>query len=148
MNRLITILGIMALICFASVTAGEVKIKKAPLEWQQAATMDGGELYHNLCGSCHGLEGKGDGPAAGALNKVVPDLTMLAANNNGVYPLERVEETITGKARVVAHGSIDMPVWGQQFVNVRPDWKQFRRNAFAHQRIYNLTLHIETLQSE
>ena len=148
MNRFITIFGIVALMCFASATAGEVELKKAPLEWQQAATIDGGVLYRNLCASCHGLAGKGDGPAASALKKTVPDLTVLAVNNDGVYPHEQVEKAITGKSRVVAHGTIDMPVWGQQFVNVRPDWKQFRRNAFAHQRIYNLTLHIETLQSE
>ena len=46
----------------------------------------GGELYGELCAVCHGKSGKGDGPAAGALKKSTPDLTVLASNNGGIFP--------------------------------------------------------------
>ncbi len=101
-----------------------------------------------LCAVCHGAGGKGDGPAAAALNQAVPDLTMVAAHSGGVFPHEDVERAITGETRVVAHGTLEMPIWGTVFADVRPDWKGFRREGFARQRIYNLTSHLETLQTQ
>jgi len=148
MKSLITSLAIIVLITFANPAIGQVKIKEAPLTWQQAALTDGEELFHELCAACHGVSGTGDGPAASAMAKPVSNLTILTASNDGVFPFKQVEKSITGKSQVVAHGTIDMPVWGQRFEELRPDWKQFRRKALARQRIYNLTLHIESLQAE
>jgi mono/diheme cytochrome c family protein len=142
----INIFAIIVLITFASTAIGEVEIKEAPLTWQQAALTDGEELFQELCAACHGASGKGDGPAASAMAKPVSNLTVLASNNDGVFPMKQVEDSITGKTQVVAHGTLDMPVWGQRFEELRPDWKLYRRKALARQRIYNLTLHIESLQ--
>jgi hypothetical protein len=44
--------------------------------------------------------------------KPVTNLTVLSSNNDGVFPFKQVEKSITGKSQVVAHGTIDMPVWG------------------------------------
>ena len=148
MKSLIALFAIIILITFASPIIAQVKIKEAPLTWQQAALTDGEELFHELCAACHGVSGTGDGPAASAMAKPVSNLTILAANNGGAFPFKQVEKSITGKSQIVAHGTIDMPVWGQRFEELRPDWKQFRRKALARQRIYNLTLHIESLQAE
>ncbi len=148
MKNLITLFAIIALVAFTGTTFGDVEIKEAPLTWQQAALTDGEELFVELCAACHGVSGKGDGPAASALAKPVSNLTVLAANNNGVFPMKQVTESITGESQIIAHGTIDMPVWGQRFEELRPDWKQFRRKALARQRIYNLVLHIESLQVE
>jgi mono/diheme cytochrome c family protein len=148
MKKFLAILGTTILITLASTVFGEVEIKEVPLKWAEAATSDGDVLFHNLCASCHGTGGKGDGPAASALKKNVVDLTVLSVNNNGVYPHKKVESAITGKARVVAHGTTDMPVWGQLFLDLRRDWKPARREAFAHQQIQALTTHIESLQAE
>ena len=63
-------------------------------------------------------------------------------------PMKQVEDSITGKSQVVAHGTIDMPVWGQRFEELRPDWKLNRRKALARQRIYNLALYIESIQAK
>ena len=151
MKSLITLLAIIGLIAFTSPAIGQVEIKEAPLTWEQAALTDGEELFHELCAACHGVSGKGDGPAASAMAKPVSNLTILtvlSSNNDGEFPFKQVEKSITGESQVVAHGTIDMPVWGQRFEELRPDWKQFRRKALARQRIYNLTLHIESLQAE
>ena len=146
MKNFIAILGAVMLITFAGSAFAEVEIKEVPLTWQQAALTDGEELYQELCAVCHGISGKGDGPAASALAKPVSDLTVLAANNDGVFPQKQVANSIAGKSRVVAHGTVDMPIWGQRFEELRPDWKQVRRSALARQRIYNMALHIESLQ--
>ena len=148
MKKLVALLAIIVLITFASPAIAQVEIKEAPLTWQQAALTDGEGLFNELCAACHGVSGKGDGPAASAMAKPVTNLTVLSSSNDGAFPFKQVEKSITGKSQVVAHGTIDMPVWGQRFEELRPDWKQFRRKALARQRIYNLTLHIESLQVE
>ncbi len=148
MKVLPVLFGTIVVIMVAGTTFGEVEVKQAPLTWQQAALSDGEQLYLELCAACHGKSGKGDGPAASAVNKTVPDLTNLAATNDGEFPFLEVEQAIAGESRVVSHGTIDMPIWGQAFKDVRPDMKQFRRDAFARQRIFNLTEYLATIQAE
>lgn len=141
-------LASMALSLVAPATAGQDKeIREMPATWQQVALDDGGELYRELCASCHGADGRGRGPAAPALNKPVPNLRTLAKQNDGVFPWDRVVEAVSGENRVVSHGSVEMPVWGQVFTNMRPDWKPARRDAFAQQRVYNLTTYIQSIQA-
>ena len=148
MKALLVLIGIIVVITVANTTFGQVEVKRAPLTWQQAALTDGEQLYLELCAVCHGKGGMGDGPAATALKSDVPDLTGLAARNDGQFPRQEVEDSIAGKSRAVSHGTIDMPIWGQAFEDVRPDWKPFRRKALARQRIYNLTEYLATIQAE
>lgn len=148
MKVLAVSLGIIAAIIAAGTTFGQVEINQAPLTWQQASLTDGEELFVELCAVCHGTSGTGDGPAAGALKTAVPDLTRLAAKNDGKFPREKVQDAIAGESRVVSHGTAEMPIWGQAFENVRPDFKEFRRKALARQRIYNLTEYVATIQAE
>ena len=148
MKAFLVLFWIIIVITFAGTTFGQVEIKHKPLTWQQAALTDGEELYLELCAVCHGIGGMGDGPAASALKMAVPELTGLAAKNDGQFPRQEVEDSITGKSRVVSHGTSDMPIWGDAFEGVRLDWKPFRRQALARQRIYNLTEYLSTIQAE
>lgn len=66
------------------------------------------------CASCHAATGKGNGVMVPYLSKSPPDLTQLAKNNQGVFPMARLYEVIEG-AKVPAHGSRDMPVWGMDY---------------------------------
>jgi len=70
------------------------------------------DTYVRACASCHGVDGKGDGPAAAALNPKPTDLTMLAKNNGGEFPTLKVAEALEGRSEIKAHGSANMPVWG------------------------------------
>ncbi|KUF11109.1 c-type cytochrome [Pseudoponticoccus marisrubri] len=70
--------------------------------------------YHTHCATCHGLEGRGDGPMAGVLMIKPVNLTELAAQNGGTFPLERVIKRIDGRDPLVSHGS-PMPVYGDFF---------------------------------
>src|ERR1700758_999190 len=82
----------------------------------QAEDFDAGKWeFQSSCASCHGTDGKGKGPVSEALKVPPPDLTMLAKNNNGVFPTNAVYETIDGLQRMAAHGSREMPIWGFRF---------------------------------
>ena len=148
MKKLPVLFGIMIAIVFAGSTFAQVTIKEAPLTWQQAALTDGEALYVELCAVCHGNGAKGDGPAAPAMSRPVPDLTVLAAKNDGLFPREAIENSIAGENRVISHGTIEMPIWGPMFEESRPDWKAFRREGAAKQKIYTLTEYLATLQVE
>jgi mono/diheme cytochrome c family protein len=67
------------------------------------------------CASCHGPEGRGDGPLAASLTKAPADLTQLAKRNAGRFDERAVLEMIDGRRQVGAHGTRDMPVWGVVF---------------------------------
>lgn len=43
------------------------------------------------------------------------DLTVLTKKNNGVFPFNSVYEVIDGRQLVIAHGTRDMPIWGDRF---------------------------------
>ena len=78
--------------------------------------VDVGKLeYEGACAVCHGVTGVGNGPMVGQLSTPVPDLMVLARNNAGVFPFDRVYQVIDGRQEVKAHGSRDMPVWGRGF---------------------------------
>ena len=144
--RLILVAGVKIL-C-AGTTFGEVVIRQVPLEWEKVAKLDGDELFNNLCLACHGAGGKGDGPAVSALDKAVPDLTVLAANNGGVYPYEKVKNVISEKHRVDEHGTIDMPMWGEQFMYVSPGpcISSLPRRYQVRRWTHSLSTHIGSLQ--
>jgi hypothetical protein len=70
--------------------------------------------FKTNCASCHGEDGKGYGPIVDLLKKPPPDLTRLAKANNGVLPIGRIYDTISGNIPP-AHGGRDMPVWGNVY---------------------------------
>jgi mono/diheme cytochrome c family protein len=87
----------------------------APITQSFAAENGGKEMYLKYCASCHGTQGKGDGPVNRDLKVKVPDLTLLRGKNKGTYPLDRVMSSIDGSRLVRAHGTRNMPVWGEVF---------------------------------
>jgi len=79
----------------------------------------GKQEFDSKCAACHGLSGKGDGPQATVTRPA--DLTVLAKNNGGVFPTQRVYEIIDGRQDVSAHGPRTMPIWGRFFQVDVPD---------------------------
>ena len=72
---------------------------------------EGRALYLTYCVQCHGLDATGNGPMAELVAIQTPDLTRLAARNDGVFPTEAVARQIDGRARLLAHGG-NMPIYG------------------------------------
>jgi mono/diheme cytochrome c family protein len=71
----------------------------------------GKESYLKYCASCHGIDGRGKTPLADLFQKRPPDLTRIGARRGVWYPQALVREIVDG--RYVAHGSREMPVWGE-----------------------------------
>ena len=66
---------------------------------QAQAPIDLGKLeFGDNCAACHGMDGKGNGPLGGLLQKSPPDLSQLAKKNGGVLPVNRMYAVIDGTA--------------------------------------------------
>lgn len=103
------ITGCLKWLMIASLTAGFAGAA-------QAEDIDIGKSeFQSSCASCHGTDARGKGPVSGQLKVAPPDLTMLAKNNNGVFPTNAVYETINGSKTVPTHGTREMPIWGERF---------------------------------
>ncbi len=115
-------------------------VKKVPV--RPSSPVNGKEMFQQYCAPCHGLDGKGAGPAASSLKKTPADLTMLSGHNNGKFPETRVQQSIRGDAELPAHGSKDMPVWGTLFreLNHEPGMVQMR--------VSNLTKYVHSMQAK
>ncbi len=103
----------MTIRLFRWITAAVVLF--APMMQSFADENGGKEMYLKYCASCHGSQGRGDGPVSRDLKVKVPDLTLLRSKNKGTYPLDRVMSSIDGSRVVRAHGDRNMPVWGEVF---------------------------------
>jgi mono/diheme cytochrome c family protein len=166
--QILKILAALITVIIPALALGQVALpQRAPNK--QASAERGKELFSEYCTSCHGVSGKGDGPAASALKIPPADLTALAAHNKGQFPSLRVMQAIKAGPSVPAHGSEIMPVWGPIFLRgdstdtagqVPPQTPagvaeeggpQDRHGATAAEvqlRIYNLMEYIRTLQSK
>ena len=109
---------------------------------QPAIHSSGLTLYRSYCASCHGTEGRGDGPAAQALVMRPADLRTLAIRNNGKFPVYRVVKMLGGADDIVAHGSKRMPVWGPSFAESNPN------DAKLAERVKNLVTFLESIQEK
>jgi mono/diheme cytochrome c family protein len=103
-------------------------------------TVSAPEIFHDYCAACHGVDGRGNGPAASALKYKVPDLTEISKRANGQFPLARIRNIIDGKETLTGHGSREMPVWGPIFHQVDAD------QDLGNVRTDNLAHYIESLQ--
>lgn len=75
----------------------------------------GQKYFGQYCSACHGRDGRGHGPVARALRTPPADLTRIAQRRGGQFPDAEVAAFIDGRRTVPAHGSRDMPVWGERF---------------------------------
>jgi mono/diheme cytochrome c family protein len=80
-----------------------------------AQQLDAGRTeYQAHCAACHGIDGKGNGPASDELKTRPADLTVLTKKNNGEFPYKAITEVIDGRKAFKAHGTREMPIWGYQ----------------------------------
>ena len=100
--------------------------------------------YRTYCASCHGVEGKGDGPLAENLRFVPPDLSQLAKKNGGKYPADLVTRIVDGRNPVGGHGGPDMPVWGDAFKNADTGFDEAKVKA----KIQAVVAYVKTLQEK
>lgn len=107
--------------------------------------------YVQSCATCHGLDGKGKGAFAQAMELSVSDLTTLGKRNAGVFPVSYVYDVIDGREVIKAHGTRDMPIWGKHYsVSAAPIYDDYAYNpeAAARGRILALIDYLYRLQSK
>lgn len=133
----------IAAIAIATVAAS-VQAEPGP-----ARAVDLGKVeFESQCASCHGVGGKGNGPVTPWLTKAPPDLTTLAKSNGGVLPMERLYKSISGE-NVPAHGSRDMPVWGQAYRIKAAEYymdSPYDAESYVRGRILSLLEYINRIQ--
>jgi mono/diheme cytochrome c family protein len=117
-------------------------IKEVPVRPTSPAS--GKQMYTTYCAVCHGVDGKGSGPAAVALKDHPTNLAQLARDNGGKFPDAHIYSVLQFGMETSAHGSKDMPIWG-------PALRSLDRGSPApemqeHQRLANLTNYLKTLQ--
>ena len=114
MARVAAIAGLLALLLAACASErSRVQQEIVPSREQQIA--EGKRAYLRTCASCHGTDGRGDGPVAPTLRVRPTDLTRLASTHGGTFPRAHVEDVVTGASPITAHGTSDMPVWRLTF---------------------------------
>lgn len=138
-RNILTTLGLLGLFTVIG-TAYQVKIEKVPLK--NVSPANGKDMFMEYCAVCHGTDAKGKGPAATALTKAPADLTQLSAHNGGKFPDVHVARFIEGQDSVLAHGTRDMPIWGDLFRGANRD------TAGAAMRVSNLTDYVKSIQAK
>ena len=98
------------------IMTGCVEEQTPPAQEEPQATMDpiasGKASFDRYCMGCHGADGKGTGELGTDLAMAPADLTQIKARNNGNFPVDAVFQTIDGVDDIEAHGTREMPVWG------------------------------------
>jgi len=133
--------AIAALVCAVATTpaAAQQTIKREPIKAVEG--ISGSLTFRAYCAQCHGITGRGDGPAAGALKVPPADLTQLAKRHHGQFPASAVKNTIAGEQVVAAHGTREMPMWG-------PVLRSVDGQAVTELRLVNLVKYLEQIQEK
>lgn len=119
-------------------------LASSPLQAEDKLTQaSGAELFAQLCASCHGPGGRGDGTVAAALKNPPPDLTRIAVRHGG-FPEEEVYDMVDGRAMIPAHGSREMPVWGYELEARVPE--EVPGRAGAQDMVEKLVAYLRSIQ--
>lgn len=123
------LVAVVTLAVSAGAAGAQTKIEKGPIK--QTPASDAKVMFDTYCAVCHGKEGKGNGQAAASLTKVPADLTRIAARSGGTFPEVKVRRYIEGLDEVPAHGTRDMPMWGDLFKSLNRDTAAIRVEGLA-----------------
>ena len=133
-----------------SIGVGVVASAQTPTKTSPKANLaTGGELFHQNCSVCHGVDGKGPGPGSTydsesiePAKRVKPaNLTILSERNSGKFPADRVRDAVYFKGSIPAHGTPDMPAWGNVFYLLKSNPKRLEEH------VRDLTAYIESIQT-
>jgi mono/diheme cytochrome c family protein len=84
--------------------------KESPID-----VVSGAYSFRTHCASCHGTDGKGEGPLTDNLRFRSPDLTRITQRNQGAFPADKIQRIVDGRSPLKGHGGPEMPIWGDAF---------------------------------
>ena len=132
------VIGLLA--CAASVAVSGI----ARADDMQLAV--GKKQYMKYCATCHGPSGTGtDGMASRLFTKPPTNLTLLAKNNGGKFPMMEVLGVVKGDQPIAAHGTREMPVWGQIIGGDPTEEGMYKKDA-AEAQILTIGTYLESIQ--
>lgn len=105
--------GLASAIAFQITTVVPVRCETS--ESARSEVPPGKLEYKEACARCHGEDGRGRRPTAPTSTQETKDLTILAKNNGGVFPEQKLLRIIHNTEPIPAHGPHEAPVWGKQF---------------------------------
>lgn len=111
----------------------------------------GQDEFMSNCAVCHGIDAKGNGPILDYLKNAPSDLTQISARNGGQFPFQDIYDTIADVDSNRAHGTSEMPVWGDRFnmevIAVEGEFGSASSNVpSARTRILELVFYLATHQ--
>jgi mono/diheme cytochrome c family protein len=130
-------LGLGGVAWTAAQTKKEVTVRAEPTQDLER----GKKLFETNCASCHGKDGKGNGPVAAAMKTQPTDLTQIAKKNQGKFDELHVLAFVDGEKAISAHGTREMPVWGTRF-------RRGKGSMESSLSIYAMMKYIESLQEK
>ena len=107
------------------------------------AGVAGAYADRTYCATCHGTDGKGEGPLADSLRFHPPDLTLIAKRSGGEFPTEKIHRIVDGRKPLPGHGGPDMPIWGDAFRNAETGYD----DAKVKEKIRSIVDYLHTLQA-
>ncbi len=107
------------------------------------AVLAGRAHYVRYCASCHGEDGTGNGLVAEALKTPPTDMTQIRSEAGGGFPVYDLTDVIRGIKDVRAHGTREMPVWGNIW---GPDSGRDESDELVEARINELIEYIRSIQ--
>ena len=137
--RVLSVLAAFAcMVAVAGAQTTQTTVKKVPITPTLAS--DAPTMFQEYCAACHGKDAKGGGPAAVALKTPPADLTKISARNGGTFPEVKIARYLEGQDAIAAHGTREMPIWGELFKSLDPNTVQIR--------IKQLTEYLKSLQQK
>ena len=135
-------LSAMLLLTLAGMT-GNSLAETTRIQKTDSVVESGYERFIDSCAFCHGVDAKGGGAASAMLSKQPANLTQLAKNNGGKFPLAQVYATIDGRDMPESHGLREMPVWGDLWSkSIPPEYAEF----YVRARILEIVLFLDSIQ--
>lgn len=106
----------------------------------------GHDIYTQYCATCHGEAADGRGPLTELMTVKVADLTQLAANNDGEFPMLKVIHIIDGRTGLRGHGG-PMPTYGRIFTEeMAGEVGNYGAVLATRGRVLSLAMYLESIQ--
>lgn len=140
LRRILLIAAAPFLACVTAPSPTPPSLSSAPAELVDAGRRD----YQDHCAVCHGMDGRGNGPAASALRVAPADLTQIAARRQGEFPELDIAYRIDGRFEITSHGPREMPIWGTQLRQSLP--QNETGEAIVRGRIEAIVAYLASLQ--
>lgn len=139
---------VLAAVMAACIGAAAQQNRKMTMAVDKVPATDGRQCFMNYCASCHGSDGRGNGPVASSLKVPPNDLTQLSKNNDGKYPARRIAAVLQFGLSAPAHGTALMPVWGPVFDKMDRSSSPASTSSPSFLRVNNLNEYIRGMQAK